>query len=100
MFNDCGASAAEMTPALTVSVALPPGVTELGETPHAGPGSGPLTEQVKTIVPEKPPCAANVSVSLAWAPRFTLRLAAAGLSVKSGTSILTFTLLLLVFKSG
>ena len=52
VLNSCGVSAAERLDVFTVSVALPPGVTELGEMPHVGMGSGPLTEQVRAIVPE------------------------------------------------
>ena len=85
--NNCGVSAAERLVAFTVSVALPPGVTELGETPHAGIVARPLTEQVSAIVPEKPPCAAKVSVSVVCEPRLTIKLAAAGLSVKSGAGL-------------
>ena len=85
--NHCGANAAERLVAFTVRVALLPGETEFGEMAHAGIGEGPLTKHARAIAPEKPPCAANVSVSVVCAPRFTFRLAAAELSVKSGAGL-------------
>ena len=72
----------------TVSVELDPAVTELGENPQVGVGATPVTEHVSAIVPEKPPCVPNVSTSLTWLPRFTLRLVVAGLTEKSGGGVM------------
>jgi hypothetical protein len=64
-----------------------PGVTEFGEIPHVGIGAGPATEHARAIVPEKLPCAGNVKTSLTCPPRFTVRLVAAGVRVKSGVRL-------------
>ena len=85
--SDCGATAVESPAVVTVSVELDPGVTELGESPQVGVGAAPVTEHVRAIVPEKPPCAANVRVSLTWLPCITLRPVAAGFTEKSGATL-------------
>ena len=68
----------------TVSVAVFPGVTELGEMPQVGVGVVPTTEHLRAIAAENRPCAEKVSASLTSPPRFTLRLVVDGLTVKSG----------------
>ena len=62
--NHGALSEADRAAAFTVSVALVPGVTDAGEMPHVGMGTGPLTEHASAIVPEKRPCAGNVKASL------------------------------------
>src|SRR5262249_37867482 len=66
------ARAAESAAAFIVNVAVPPAPTELGEMPHIGMGAGPFTEHAREIVPEKPPWARDVSVSLACPPRLSV----------------------------
>jgi hypothetical protein len=97
VLNDCEVNAIERLAALTVSIALPAEVTEFGEIPHVGIGAGPLTEHVSTIVPEKPPCAGNVSVSFACPPRLTVRLCADAFTAKSGETLNVAVTLWLVF---
>jgi hypothetical protein len=60
-----GLNPADNARASIVSVTLFPGVTALGEIPHVGMGAGPVTEQASAMLPENPPCAGNVSNSLA-----------------------------------
>ena len=69
--------------AFTVSVAVSPEFTDRGETEQLGSGVGPLTEHDNEIAPWNPPCAVNVSTSVARLPRFMLRLVEAGVIEKS-----------------
>ena len=69
--------------ASTVSVAAFPVLTETGETLQFGLGSGPVTVQASEIVPENPPCAANVRASVARLPRFTVKVDEAAVIAKS-----------------
>ena len=85
--NGCGSNSAVSPGEFNVIVALPPAFNELGEIPHMSMGAGPLTEQANMIVPEKPPCALVVRVSVVWPPRFTVRLLADALSEKSGAGL-------------
>ena len=71
-----------------MSIAEAPGATDAGATPHLGIGDGPETEQVNAIAEEKPPNAGNASASLTWLPRFTVSEVLAGVTEKSGASVI------------
>src|SRR5215471_4940068 len=49
--NSAVSSAASM-----VRVELSPAPTDTGVSRHVGVGTGPVTEQLREIIPEKPPC--------------------------------------------
>lgn len=67
-----------------MSVARDPGVTLFGEILQVGEGATPTTEQVSAMAALKPPCEEKLKTSLTLLPAFTVRLAAAGVKVKSG----------------
>ena len=72
---------------VSVEVAgLAPGVTEGGARPQDGTGDGPVTEQVRAMLLEKPLGAVKVRMSVAWAPRCIVNAAVAGLTEKSSAT--------------
>jgi hypothetical protein len=69
--------------ARTVSVVVPLGVTELGETLHVNELRAPTTPQVTATVPVNPATGAKLTTSLACPPHAAVRFADAVLTVKS-----------------
>jgi hypothetical protein len=65
--------------------ACPPGVTDVGENAQVGVGAGPVTMHDSCTALANVPCSgAIVIVSVTCAPAFTVKLAAAGVKLKSG----------------
>jgi len=76
-----------------------PGFIDAGEIRQVGIGAGPVvTAHPSAMFPENPPCAGNVSTSLACPPRRIVRLVAAGLTEKSGSRLKPAVTFLLEFS--
>jgi hypothetical protein len=90
---DDGARLAVIDAALIVSVAVLPAAIADGEIPHVGAGVGPLTAHFTSRLLVNPPCAPNVSTSLADPPRVSVKLPDCAVIEKSCTATSRLVLL-------
>ena len=82
-----GSSLADAAGAVSVSVEVTgfaPGVTDEGDIEQDGRGAGPDTEHARETALEKLPSEVIVRTSVPAAPRCTVKLVLAALTVKSG----------------